>query len=477
MGPADESLVLPVAPPVDGQDWLTSDPVIWDQLRGRVVIVVFWSFGCEASLLRVRQIEAIVNRGHDDVTAIAVHTPRFPYEEHSVEVRSAVAQHRISIPTVHDPEYLTWNRYNPEGWPATVVIDARGRVLGSQVGTSDIAVIMNSVALGLRRSAAATRATDEKRRVPRSAPLPLPDSDLAYPSSVALRANGELVVADSANDRLLLFELDTDLRAATAVAEINGLDQPNCVETDSGEGIYVTERALGSVSYLDLENKRRQLLTDDLVAPTGLVIDNDGSLVVTDGGSEKIYRLINEGPHTVTMGLIAGSGLTGTSDGGAAEAELAQPTGPARTEVGLVFCDAASSNIRLLTDGGKVATITGNGFFEWGLVDGPAHKAMLQRPSDLAVLEDGSVIVVDTGNNRLRRLANRRIRTLGLAGLNRPAGICLLPNGHLIVADTGNNRLVVVDADLQTAWPLVLHGVLPPPDREPAGAGVSSPVA
>jgi glucose/arabinose dehydrogenase len=111
-----------------------------------------------------------------------------------------------------------------------------------------------------------------------------------------------------------------------------------------------------------------------------------------------------------------------------------------------------------------VTTITGNGFFEWGLVDGPAHKAMLQRPSDLAVLDDGSIIVVDTGNDRLRRLANRRIRTLGLAGLSRPAGVCTLPGGRLLVADTGNNRLVVVDTDLQTAWPLALQGVLPPRD-------------
>jgi hypothetical protein len=162
--------------------------------------------------------------------------------------------------------------------------------------------------------------------------------------------------------------------------------------------------------------------------------------------------------------VIAGSGLTGCRDGEGAEAELAQPTGLARTEVGLVYCDAASSNIRLLTDAGRVTTITGNGFFEFGLVDGPAHKAMLQRPSDLAVLDDGSIIVVDTGNNRLRRLANRRIRTLGLAGLNRPASVCGLPGGRLLIADTGNNRLVVVDTDLQTAWPLALRGVLPPRD-------------
>ncbi len=410
-------------------------------------------------MLRVRQVEAIVSSIDLPLTAIAVHTPRFPYEEDSNQVRSAVAQHGITIPVVHDPEYLTWNRYNPEGWPATVVIDARGRVLGVQAGTNDVELIMDSVALSLKTVTASIHKSQETVAVPDAQALPAPESDLGFPTSMTVRPNGDLVVADFGNDRLLIFGLDRDLKEATMVAEIAGFDRPYGVVADDGDGLYVSEPSLGAVSYLDLRAKTRRLLTDDLVVPTSLCIDSDGSIVVADSGGEKLYRVINDGPHSVTIGLIAGSGVTGSRDGSAAGAELAQPVGVARTEVGLVFCDAASSNIRLLTDGGKVATITGNGFFEWGLVDGPAHKAMLQRPTDLVVLDDGSIIIVDTGNNRLRRLASRRIRTLGLAGLNRPTGICRLPNGNLVVADTGNNRLIVTDSDLQRAWPLQLRGV------------------
>jgi sugar lactone lactonase YvrE len=468
-----ETLMTPHAPPVDGQAWLTTEAIAWDDLRGRAVIIVFWSFGCEASLLRIRQIEAIADDAGDDLVAIAVHTPRFPFEEHLAAVRSAVAQHRIAIPVVHDPEFITWSRYNPEGWPATVVIDPRGKVLGTQWGTHEPTVITDSVALAL----ADDHASPEPRPpLPSATPLPLPDGDLAFPTSVTTRVNGELVVADSAHDRLLVFELSDNDRRAVAVAEIDGFDQPNAIVADDGDGIFVAERSMGRVSYLDLARRHRRILTGHLVAPTSLCLDTDGSLVVTDGGADKIYRIIDEGAPTITMGCIAGTGRTGTVDGAAAEAELAQPVGMTRTETGLVFCDAASSNVRLLTDRGQVATITGNGFFEWGLVDGPAHKAMLQRPSDLVVLEDGSLVVVDTGNNRLRRLVSRRIRTLGLTGLDRPSGICLLPSGRLVVADTGKNRLVVVDTDLHTAWVLDLQGVLPPPDPAEL-AGVSSPGA
>ncbi len=51
-------------------------------------------------------------------------------------------------------------------------------------------------------------------------------------------------------------------------------------------------------------------------------------------------------------------------------------------------------------------------------------------------------------------------------------GVCALADGHLAVADTGNNRIVMVDPDLQTAWPLALRGVLPPRDLTDGGAGV-----
>ena len=473
--------MYPVAPPVDGQQWLNTRPIALPSLHGNVVLIVFWSFGCEASLLRLRQIEARVAEADFPIRAIAVHTPRFPYEEPTEAARDAVAQHRIRLPVVHDPDYETWNAYNPEGWPSTVVINARGRVLGVHSGSGDPELLDELIDLALQTVTAPVEAggADHVRSSdgadgPTVDPLPLPASDLAYPTSVTTMSTGELIVADYGNDRILALQLSGDLRRGVAVAEIGDFDRPYDVCADHADGIYVTEPAAGRVSHLDLRAKSRRVLTDDLVAPTGLCLDNDDSVVIADSGAEQLYRLIDQGPHSVTIGLIAGSGRTGGRDGGAADAELAQPSGLARTEVGLVFCDAASSNVRLLTDSGKVATITGNGFFDWGLVDGPAHKAMLQRPTALSVLDDGSIVIVDTGNDRLRRLTGRRIRTLGLAGLNRPGGICRAGDGRLIVADTGNSRIVVVEADLQTAWQLRLEGVRPADSTGGAGGSLRS---
>ncbi len=425
------------------------------------MVVVFWSFACEASLLRLRQLEDLADQVGDDLVILAVHTPRFPFEESVEQLQQALLQERIPFRCVHDPDYVTWNRYNPEGWPSTVVVDPRGRVLGAAGGTADIDAVASAVMLGLQR----IQAGDDRPNLPRRRRPSIADRELSFPRDVAVRPDGQLVVADTGNDRLLLFDLGPDRRTASVTAEIDGLDRPVAVAAD-GDRLFVAEQGTGAVSMLDLAARERRLLTDQFVRPASLAVDADGSLVVADAGAEKLYRIIVHSPETVTVGLIAGVGVTGARDGAAAEAELAQPCGLARTEAGLVFCDSASSNLRLLTDAGRVATITGNGFFDWGLVDGPAHKALLQRPSDLAVLGDGSIVVVDTGNGRLRRLANRRLRTLGLSGLQRPSAVAALARGELLVADTGNHRLVLLAEDLQTAWPLTLRGVLPPRTRD-----------
>ncbi len=454
--------VASLAPGLDGDEWVTSGPVQLDELRGRVVMLVFFSAGCEASLLRLREVTAVADAARGPVTVLGVHSPRLPFEANAGLLRSVLAQYQVAVPVLHDPELRTWERYNPEGRPATFVIDARGKVLGAHHGIGDAGLLAETVALAL---GSLPRDRSGIPAAPTADALPLPEGDLAFPTAVALMTGGELVVADFGHRRLLIFELSADRRQATAAAEIDGLGHPQSVAVDGNDALYVVEPLEGTVSFLDLRGRTRQLLAADLVCPTGVTLDADGSAVVADSGADKLYRIINGGgPHNIRMGCIAGSGLTGTADGPAGQAELAQPTGLARTEAGLVFCDAASSNLRLLTDNGKVATITGSDLTRPGLQDGPAHKARLQRPSSLTVLADGTLVVADSGNSRLRRLAGRRLRTLGLSGLNRPMGVCALPDGHLAVADTGNNRIVIVDPDLQTAWPLALRGVLPPRD-------------
>ncbi|MEM7272486.1 MAG: hypothetical protein AAF547_05350 [Actinomycetota bacterium] len=469
--------MFPVAPPVEGRDWLTSDPIDWSTLRGRVVVAVFWSFACEASLVALRELslaaaawrdpEIGVGDRDDQPVVLAVHTPRFPFEDDVDRVGDAVARHRIDHLVVHDPDYLTWNRYNPEGWPATAVIGRNGRVVGMAAGSGVIEAVSQAVATELARPAG--RRHRDRVAIPRPRPAQAAradDATLRFPAGLAVTPGGRLVVADTGNDRLLIGTIDSDNRTMRPSIEITDIDRPTAVAAGAETVLHVIESGTGSVLQVDLEAGALDVLADDeLLAPTALAIDRDGSLVVADAGNDQLVRIAADdgdpgdllGTTTVTIGPIAGSGLSGCRDGAAGQARLAQPVDLVRTDGGIAFCDAASSNIRLLTDGGSVVTATGNGFYDWGLVDGPVHRARFQRPSGLCVGPDGALIIADTGNGRLRRLADRRVTTLGLSGLEQPTAIDRLPTGHLIIADTGNHRIVVADPAARSGWPLAVY--------------------
>ncbi|MGI9596081.1 MAG: hypothetical protein ACR2QK_07975 [Acidimicrobiales bacterium] len=466
--------MFPVAPPVEGRDWLSTNPIPWPDFRGRVVVVLFWSFGCEASLLAVRQLTELARVWPSEVTVLAVHTPRFPYEDDLDRLVAAVARYRISLPVVHDPDYVTWNRYNPGGWPATAVVDRKGRVIGMSAGTTDAEVIDEAVAAGLAPTGRQRPQTSDRSiDVDRANPDPGDDSaagsqvhdrpsengsTLRFPSAVAATASGLVAIADSGHDRLLIGEMDPDLRTLRPEVELTDIDDPSGIAFASDSVLYVIERGTGSVLQVDLEFGTLDVLADEeLAAPTALVVDRDGSLVVADAGHDQLLRIAGGPDGDVIIGTIAGTGISGWRDGRAATAELAQPVGLARVPSGIAFCDAASSNVRLLSDDGQVLTVTGNDFFDWGLVDGPAHSARLQRPGALCSTAAGSLAIADTGNDRIRLLEDRRVRTLGLSGLDQPSGLAALESGQLIVADTGNHRLVVADPALKTGWPLAVY--------------------
>lgn len=509
--------MAPKAPPVDGAAWISPepglqllDPVLLESPARSATVVVFWSAGCEASLHRLRQLEDLLVDGPSSdrskralrerldgrpVDVVAVHTPRFPHAEALDTVRTAMDRHRIPFTVVHDPEYVTWNRYNPNGWPSTAVIDGRNRLTGIQAGTGDVAVVADAVLLALdsttehgrnrsrptdftpigheddvgRQELEPHRRSDDlgQGRVPMFDHRPRRDYQdpsmanverrrrLHHPEGVVALPDGRMVVADTGNDRLLVGHLSGDLTSCVLDHPIELFEEPTGLVHAGDDRIVVIERAAHRVWLMDLATGHRDLVTDRLERPTGCSLDRDGSLVVADPAANQLFRITRQ----FTVGAIAGSGICGNRSGPADEAQLGQPVAIARSAAGLVFLDAATSNVRLLTDDGEVVDITDNDFYQWGLIDGAAHRARLQRPSDLCRLADDSILITDTGNNRVRLLRRRQIQTLALHGLNQPTAICRLGSQRGLVADTGNHRIVALDPHCRRAWSVSFEGM------------------
>ncbi len=452
------------APPVEGTTWLHSDLSDWEALRGHVTVVVFWALGDEASLARLSQVQKLTEK-YPSLVAIGVHTPRLAYEDELDNLKSVVQQLQITLPIVHDPDFTTWNRYNPEGWPTTFLISDRRTVVGAQPGVDYFDTLEEAIWLSIH--VAKNRQTNEPSSLQiDSGPEPIdPENPLSFPSCIRATADNEVALVDSTHNRIVFVELDESRSTGRVTGIADGFSRPGSVAVAQGDEsetqVFVSEPGTGSILRHDRATGERFLLAEGLIRPTGLAIDRDDSLVVAESAAQQILRIENpRDSGNTSFGPIASS----HSDD--EESQLAQPTALVRTEVGLVFCDAATSSLCLLTDRGKVTTIVGEAY-EWGLVDGPAHQAKLQRPTDLAVMADGSLLIADTGNNRLRRLSKRRLKTVGPAGLSRPESVCVLPSGHILVADTGNRRIVVLDANFQNPRALEISGLEAPTLEEP----------
>jgi hypothetical protein len=125
------------APPFPTQDpkrWI-GDPVSLRDLRGRVVLLEVWTFGCEncvASVPWVRQ--AFARYAPRGLSAVGIHTPEFPFEYDRAAVERHVRQHGLSFPQFIDNDHAYWNALGNEYWPAFYLIDRCGRIRARAVG-------------------------------------------------------------------------------------------------------------------------------------------------------------------------------------------------------------------------------------------------------------------------------------------------------------------------------------------------------
>lgn len=131
----------PTAPEFTGLDkWLNSPPLTLQQLRGKVVLVDFWTYtciNCIHTLPYVKQWnEKYRNQG---LAVIGVHTPEYPFERDTGNVKTAIARFGISYPVAQDNEYATWNAWGNQYWPAFYLLDRKGRIVYSHFGEGNYA--------------------------------------------------------------------------------------------------------------------------------------------------------------------------------------------------------------------------------------------------------------------------------------------------------------------------------------------------
>ncbi|HEY1736176.1 MAG TPA: cytochrome c biogenesis protein DipZ [Methylovirgula sp.] len=120
--------------------WLNSPPLTPEALRGKVVLVDFWTYSCINCLRSIPYIEAWAKKYRDaGLVVIGVHAPEFAFEKDLGNVRRAVHDLGIDYPVAVDNNYAIWNAFNNEYWPAHYFIDANGQIRHHHFGEGDYA--------------------------------------------------------------------------------------------------------------------------------------------------------------------------------------------------------------------------------------------------------------------------------------------------------------------------------------------------
>lgn len=124
------------APELDGlTDWINSDPLTLAQLRGKVVLIDFWTYSCINCLRTLPALEGWYNAYKDDgLVIIGVSAPEFAFEHIPSNVEDAVKKYGITYPVALDNDFLTWRAYDNAYWPATYFIDRQGRLRNTHFG-------------------------------------------------------------------------------------------------------------------------------------------------------------------------------------------------------------------------------------------------------------------------------------------------------------------------------------------------------
>ena len=476
------------APDFDGAtDWLNvAAPISMAQLRGKVVLIDFWTYGCVNCMHVLRDLKTLEARFPDELVVIGVHSPKFTNERSSENLKRILVRYEIEHPVANDANHAIWRRSGAQTWPTRVIIDPAGNLVGTAMGEGNLEGFVNAIRT-------VVRVFNERGEINRS-PLPLQlerlqhqDQPLLYPGKVlADERSDRLFIADSNHNRIVVSSLDGKLIEVIGSGLQGDNDgiflqarfyRPQGLAFDpAGDLLYVADTENHQIRVVDFQARAVHTLAGtgkqsawggeggdalriDLNSPWDLAL-RPGILIVAMAGPHQLWviDLLHD-----QMYPYAGTGEEARRDGAITAATFAQPSGLAVAADTLFVADAESNTIRAvqLPPINTVTTLTGGDLFEFGDQDGTGDAVRLQHPLGVAA-KDGRVFIADTYNHKIKVLdpATRKVTTLA-SGFYEPGGLSIAGN-TLFVADTNNHASRTVDVSSGKVGTLTIQGLTPP---------------
>jgi DNA-binding beta-propeller fold protein YncE len=517
------------APPLEGGEWVnTPAPLALADLRGRYVLLDFWTFCCINCMHVLPELNKLEHAFPNELVVIGVHSAKFQGERVTDNIREAVLRYEIEHPVVNDAKMQIWGTYGARSWPTLVLIDPAGDVVWAASGERSFEEIKAVIDRGLPYY----RAQGLLKPAPRPTIIGAskqPATPLRYPGKIlADEKRGRLFIADSNHDRIVVVKLDGKLETVIGSGVIGHEDgvfdacsfnHPQGMAL-VGNVLYIADTENHLLRKADLTARRvttvagtgakgsawpefgagdenpkpsavgRGALRSTALSSPWALWQQGSELYIAMAGMHQIWKMpLDES----SIGAYAGNGREDIVDGPLLAttpydprfASFAQPSGLSSDGKHLFVADSEGSTVRSVPfdPNGKVETLVGltGTLFDFGDTDGSGRDVRLQHPLDVA-WADGKLYVADTYNNKIKMIdvERRTCSTLagtgkagnadgekgGEASFNEPAGISAA-GGKLYVADTNSHLVRVVDlAGTNGVTTLKIEGLGPPQTKK-----------
>lgn len=476
--------------------WLnTTHPLTLKQLRGKVVLLDFWTYGCINCYHVIPDLKKLEKDFPESLVIIGVHSAKFQASKETSNIRNAILRFGLEHPVVNDRNFKIWDSYGIRAWPSFVLIDPTGKIVGETSGEG-IYHMMHQYISGI------IRVFSKEGKINRK---PLDIKTVSEESAQSILYFPDKVLADGAHNRLFISDTDHNRVVVTTlkgeVEYVIGSGQPGFRDgsysqaefksphglTLIGDKLYVADTQNHAIRVVDLDNKTVATLAGDghqaqqfnkpgfgkkveLNSPWGLT-STGGQLYVAMAGPHQIWKI---DPKTGFAEPFAGTGGEGLANGTRNSVPMAQPSGITTNGKYLYVAEPEASAVQRIGLGkdNSVKTIVGKGLFVFGDKDGRGNNALLQHVSGIA-LWNGKLLVADTYNNKIK-LINPKTRDsktflgTGQAGykdgpgktaeFNEPGGVSVTGN-WLYVADTDNHLIRRVNLKTREVETLQLKGL------------------
>lgn len=484
--------------------WLNTDrPLSLKDLKGRVVLLDFWTYCCINCLHILPDLKYLEQKYKDCLTVIGVHSAKFENEKAVENIRQAILRYDIQHPVLVDNDFQVWQQYTVRAWPTVTVIDPEGYVIGYVAGEGKrqfLDDLIDKMVQEHRNQGTINFAELSQTLEQQNAS----ETPLAFPGKVlADEATDSLFIADTGHHRIVVTTLTGSIKQIIGNGEAGLWDgafheaqfaAPQGMAFDrTHQVLYVADTENHAIRKIDLQQQtvetiagtgeQSRTLRPHSGKPHDILLNSPWDLekfhhflLIAMAGSHQIWALNLKEER---IGTLIGTGAEACVDGGLDVSAFAQPSGITTDGKELFVADSEGSTIRAveLDDEPQVRTVCGSGdLFGFGDQDGQGELVRLQHCLGVTYGNNNQIWIADTYNHKIKRTDSQTgvcQTILGngspalydgsalTASFYEPSGLSIAGN-WLYIADTNNHAIRQVDLTTLKVSTLDFSGLCAP---------------